>query len=424
MYSISTLDKHQVDVVLSEAPRILVVAGAGSGKTRVLTERVRRLLQEGVPAHNIVAITYTNMAAEEMKERLSDIDNIGDAFVGTIHSFANKIYKTSGVKYQILNSEIEQRVYYEVLHMPKYKDLTFRRWIKYNDLMKQVEEFKIDESIAQNFLLPSEQFVLNKCKEDVYRIYERDGIIDFKQLLEYSTEYFKSLGAHLEHLFVDELQDIDSSEYAFLEALNAENYFYVGDDWQAIYGWKGGDVSIFKRLVHDDSFKVYYLNNNYRNPKSIIGLGNQIIDQIFSRVIPKSTNAVSTKTGIITISSKSQKHKLVDMLKQDSDNLKDWFVLTRTNKEAHMLSDLLDDNEVSHLFIKKSDYSLAELKEAMQENAVKILTVHSAKGLESKKVILYGTFPIVQPRYMLNEDERKVMYVGVTRAEEELHIFN
>ena len=91
------LDEHQTNAVMSRNSNTLVVAGAGSGKTAVLTQRVRHLIiDEGVKPSNIIAITFTNMAAEEMKERLSNVDGIGDAFIGTIHSFANRVMKLSG----------------------------------------------------------------------------------------------------------------------------------------------------------------------------------------------------------------------------------------------------------------------------------------------------------------------------------------
>jgi superfamily I DNA/RNA helicase len=111
-------------------------------------------------------------------------------------------------------------------------------------------------------------------------------------------------------------------------------------------------------------------------------------------------------------------------LKNDKQNWRDWFILTRTNKEAYQLADLLDDEGIDYCFITRSEMTLDELQDAMKKNLVKIMTVHASKGLENKKVILYGRFPIQQPPYMRNPEERKVMYVGVTRAIESLYIFN
>jgi superfamily I DNA/RNA helicase len=253
---------------------------------------------------------------------------------------------------------------------------------------------------------------------------KRDNIITFDELLEYATEYFKSLGAKVEHLLVDELQDIDTREYDFIKALNSDHYFFVGDDWQAIYGFKGGNVGIFKNLSKNKNYTKYYLTNNYRNCSKIVKMGLSVIMQV-KDVIEKDVNICNESSeGLVTVQSKAKQDKIVELLTNDKDNWCDWFVLTRTNKEAYALGDLLDDNDIDYTFIRKSDLTLEELQEAMRDNKVKILTVHSAKGLENKKVILYGSFPLVQPSYFRNSDERKVMYVGVTRASDELHIFN
>lgn len=417
------LDNQQETIVKSTAKNILVVAGAGSGKTRVLTERVKHLLDTGVAPHNIVAITFTNLAAEELKDRLKMVPDIGDVFTGTIHSFANRIYKNSGVPYQLLTEETEQLIYEEILTKEKYKALTFKRWLQFLDLKKKADAGRIDESEPYEFLKPSERNVLYTCTKDVSAIMARDNIITFDELIVHATKYYTSLGASIEHLLVDELQDIGSSEYKFIRALNAENYFFVGDDWQAIYGFKGGNVDIFKGLVTNKSFTTYYLNNNYRNCKAIVDIGRRVINQVHDK-IDKQVVVVNEGTAHVTIQSKSQIARVVNLLKKDQKNARDWFILTRTNRDAYLLAELLDDHKIDYCFIRKSDLSLEELQDAMLANQVKILTVHSAKGLENKKVILYGNFPVVQPSYMRNLEERKVMYVGVTRAIEELHIFN
>ena len=101
------LDTNQEQIVNSTAKNIIVSAGAGSGKTRVLTERVKHLIDIGVSPENIVCITFTNKAADEMRSRLEDVPCIGDAFIGTIHAFANRILKSSGKKYDLLTAEKE-----------------------------------------------------------------------------------------------------------------------------------------------------------------------------------------------------------------------------------------------------------------------------------------------------------------------------
>lgn len=417
------LDNQQEAIVTSKARNILVVAGAGSGKTRVLTERIKKLLDDDVQPHNIVAITFTNLAAEEMRERLKEVPSIGDVFIGTIHSFANRIYKNSGIPYSLMTEQAEHLIYEEILNKPKYSALTYKRWLQYKDLEKMAELGRIDDSAVTDFLNPSERDVLYKSPDEVFAIMRRDNIITFNDLITHATDYYESLGATIEHLLVDELQDIGTNEYRFIRALNAENYFFVGDDWQAIYGFKGGNVEIFKSLIDDNEFAKYFLTNNYRSCKAVVDTGLRVISQIQDK-IAKDVIILSNTEGYVTTQSKSHLDRLVKLLLKDKENYRDWFILTRTNREAYNIADLLDDNRIDYAFIRKSDLTLEELQDAMAANQVKILTVHSAKGLENKKVILYGNFPLVQPAYMRNLEERKVMYVGVTRAIEELHIFN
>lgn len=419
-----TLDSQQEMVVTSNAQNILLVAGAGSGKTRVLTERVKWLIAQGVNPCNIVAITFTNMAADEMKARLKGVNVIGDAFIGTIHSFANRIYKHSGETYRIMTEQEEQLIYEEIFNMPKYKVLTAKRWLGFKDLMKQADAGRIDEQQAWDFLTPSERNVLYTCTGDFQRIRKRDGIITFDELIEYATSYYNSLNATIEYLLVDEFQDIGTLEYKFIKALKAEHYFFVGDDYQAIYGFKGGNDGFFKSICNrDKDFTTYFLTNNYRSCKEIIAMGETIINQVSDRIRKKAIPC-NPGTGKVEVHTKGQIGGMMQQLLEDRKNWRDWFILTRANKEAYQLADLLDDSGIDYCFITRSELTLDELQEAMKKNLVKIMTVHSSKGLENKKVILYGRFPIFQPPYFKDSDERKVMYVGVTRAIDELYIFN
>jgi superfamily I DNA/RNA helicase len=418
------LDPDQMKVVTSDAKNIMVVAGAGSGKTRVLTERIKHLLNSGVEPQNIVAITFTNMAADEMRERLADVPVLGEAFIGTIHSFANRIYKNSGEPYSLMTEEAEQLIMEEILNKPQFSALTIKRWLQYRDLERDIELGKKDEAYLTDFLTPSELNVLYTCGKEKERIRRRDNIITFDELLEYATSYYESLGASIEHILVDEFQDIGSLEYKFIRALNAEHYFFVGDDYQAIYSFKGGNVDIFKRLCNrDKNFTTYFLNRNYRSTGAIIELGEKIIQQVPDR-IHKRAVVMNPNEGRVYYYNRAHKELIAQILLKDRENWRDWFILTRTNKEAYQLADLLDDNLIDYCFVRRADLTLEELQEAMRTNLVKIMTVHSSKGLENKNVILYGYFPVKCPPYLNNPEERRVMYVGVTRAIDKLYLFN
>lgn len=438
------LDEQQRLAVYSNDPNIIVIAGAGSGKTRVLTERVKRLLRDGVLPSSIVAITFTNMAADEMKVRLSNVDNIGDCFIGTIHSFANKIMTHSGERYTLFTDDVSLELHSMLIN--KYaKNITIDRYLKYLDIQTQYESGNVSEGVLNSFLCTSEATELRLleraadqvkrekeyCEENDIKIEypesigtmcEERGIIDFDELLKRARDYFDSLGTRINHLLVDEFQDIGRLEYKFFESLKAENNFFVGDDWQAIYGFKGGNVDIFLSLSNSEDFSVYYLTNNYRNGTEIISLADKIIQQVVMKV-NKSIVPICEHSGEITIKSKKQLEFVLQEVSSHT-NFREWFILTRTNKELFSIMEKCREMQIPYVTFKREGMSFSDVNKLLHSNKVKVLTVHTSKGLEADNVVLFGNFPIICPSYMTKEEERKVMYVGVTRARKKLYILN
>ena len=229
------LDKAQQEIVDSKEHKIIVGAGAGSGKTRVLIERVKKLLLDGVEPSNMVVITFTNMAAEELKERLIDVPGIGDCFVGTIHSFANKIFKNSNEVYKLYTEEIQDQ-FMTVLTNLYAKYITMDKYFIWKDIRRKIDLGRLDESELQAVLLPSEIYEINVFMGDIKNeeypdtvpsLCKKHNVITFDELLKRTTEYFKSINGKVEYLFVDEFQDIGPLEKKFFVSLNADNYFYV-----------------------------------------------------------------------------------------------------------------------------------------------------------------------------------------------------
>ena len=421
------LDDKQLEIVNSNEPRIIVEAGAGSGKTRVLIERIKKILKDGVPACNIVAITFTNMAAEEMKERLADIPNIGDCFIGTIHSFANKIFKNSGENYRLLSEDIQDQ-FMNVFISLYCKYLTMDQYLKYKDLKKKLDlgrisEYELEEKISYAELYEIDVFFGTKedenYEENLYTLCKRHNVITFDELIKKTTAYFKEINGKVEYLFVDEFQDIGPLEKNFFKALNADNYFYVGDEKQAIYGFKGGNVSYFLNLINNPNWKTYYLTNNYRSGEKIIDTANLVISQA-TDIIRTSTRCMSNKIGEIIVDSK---YSIEYYLNQITD-YKDWFILVRSNKDLVKLENELIKLEIPYISFRKGEMTLEEMRKCMSENKVKLLTIHTSKGLESPNVIMWGNFPLRQKPYMRNEEELKVEYVGITRAIDKCIILN
>lgn len=434
-----TLDDQQREAVYTTHPKVLVVASAGSGKTRVLTERVKHLLDSGVEPSNIVAITFTNMASEEMKMRLK-VANVGDCFIGTIHSFANKIMKVSSdTPYQILNTEISNSFHKELIQ--KYcKFLTFEKFLKYVDMQNAYDLGQATDDQLNSVLKPSESAELllirggnvpnslNLNKKDypvtIKDLCKKHNVIDFNELLEMATKYFEDNHSEVEHLLIDEFQDIGTLEYNFLTSLQAKNLFLVGDDYQSIYGFKGGSVNIMLSLSRNKEFKVLPLTMNYRNNTEILNLSTTIINQVSNKIHKTIRVPDDREKGEVYLGSKPQLRDIIEKVIKPSKELKDWFILVRTNKELLEVQDILNDLRVRNTSFKREGMSLTDLQNLMQYNSVKVLTVHTSKGLESKNVVMYGNFPVKVPRYRNSQEERKVMYVGVTRAKESLVILN
>lgn len=421
------LSKIQQEIVETKEEKVVVVAGSGSGKTRVLTERIGYLLKEGVAPHNIVAITFTNLAAQEMRERLSDFPGIGDAFIGTIHGFANNIYKESGIPYRILSTEVSNALYKEILpnqtgYEGRLKGLWFERYMAYLDMQTLYNQGKIGDVEMDEFLLPSEREALKEAELAMIDLCKQRNIINFNELLKMTQVYFDKIGGNLEHLLVDEYQDVGKLEAKFIDGLKANHTFFVGDDWQAIYGFKGGDVTIFTDLINNEDYKTYYLAENYRTKKAILDFGETIISQVADRII-KEVTPMKGDGGSVTIGTRPQLGTYLQNIKNEA-KFGDWFILTRSNREVFEIQAELEELEIPYIGFRKGGVTKEEMDALLAMDAVKLLTVHTSKGLENKNVLLYGNFPVAVPKWRLNDDERKVMYVGVTRAEEKLVVLN
>lgn len=181
----------------------------------------------------------------------------------------------------------------------------------------------------------------------------------------------------------------------------------------------GGNVSFFLNLIRSPKWKTYYLNNNYRSGQAIIELANRVICQA-EDIINVTSICMSNKPGYTHIDSKYK----IDQYLLDIKNYKDWFVLVRTNKELAKLETKMNELEIPFVSFRKGEMSLDEMRNCMAQDKVKLLTIHTSKGLESPNVLLWGNFPIVQKPYMRNNDEIKVLYVGITRAIDKCIILN
>ncbi len=291
---IDPLNPAQREAVTSPTPALLVLAGAGSGKTRVLVHRIAWLMQvEGTSPHGILAVTFTNKAASEMRGRIESLLNISaqNLWVGTFHGLAHRLLrrhaKEAGLPdaFQILDSDDQHRLIRRLL---KSLDLDEARWPP-----RQVQWFinahKEEGRRARH--LPESYDPFQKQMQRIYLAYEelceRSGLVDFAELLLRAHEFLRDTPEVLDHyqrrfhhVLVDEFQDTNRIQYAWLRLLTREreNLFVVGDDDQSIYSWRGAKVENLHKFQKDyPSHRLIRLEQNYRSTSNILNAANALI---------------------------------------------------------------------------------------------------------------------------------------------------
>jgi len=273
---------------------VLVLAGAGSGKTRVLVHRIAWLLAvEGVSPWGVMAVTFTNKAAAEMRGRIERIlgNPIGGMWVGTFHGLAHRLlrahWQDAGLpqSFQILDAEDQYRLLRRVLKNLELDESNFPP--------RQVQWFingNKDEGVRADAL----QSGVDHYQDQLIRIYQsyeeacsRGGLVDFAELLLRAHELWRERPAVLahyrerfRHLLVDEFQDTNAIQYAWVRLLAGETgrVFVVGDDDQSIYGWRGARIENIHRIQQDfPGMRLVRLEQNYRSTGAILGAANGLI---------------------------------------------------------------------------------------------------------------------------------------------------
>jgi len=291
---LNPLNDFQRKAVSSDPGNLLVLAGAGSGKTRVLVHRIAWLIQmEGVSPHGILAVTFTNKAANEMRNRIEELLErpAGGMWVGTFHGLAHRLlrahYLEAGLpeKFQILDSDDQLRL---IKRINKSLSLDESNWPA-----RQCQWFinkQKDEGLrSANLEDFGEEFM--KIMIQVYGAYEeacdRGGMVDFGELLLRSHELWLKHPVLLEHyqhrfrhILVDEFQDTNAIQYAWLRVLVGRSGFItvVGDDDQSIYGWRGARIENIQNFDKDfPDTDLIRLEQNYRSSANILNAANKLI---------------------------------------------------------------------------------------------------------------------------------------------------
>ncbi len=297
---LNELNDEQIKPVLQTEGAVLVLAGAGSGKTRVLISRIAYILSKGLAdMSSILAITFTNKAADEMKERLFSVVGGGSGkWICTIHSMCVKILRQFADKADIrsdfsIYSETERaNVLKRVISELDYDDDKLLKNAKYHIANAKTKGYDPD----QYGRLHAHEYGIDKIVI-IYDKYEKhlreNNALDFDdlllqtlRLLRRDRETLEYLSDKFKYILVDEFQDTNAVQYEIIKLLASKhgNIFAVGDDDQSIYGWRGAEIKNIMRFEKDFAgAKLFKLERNYRSTKSILSLANSIIKNNASR---------------------------------------------------------------------------------------------------------------------------------------------
>jgi len=397
MSYLEELNDAQRNAVLHKDGPSMVIAGAGSGKTRVLTYRIAHLIHGGVDPFNILALTFTNKAAREMKSRISKIVGDNEAknlWMGTFHSVFAKLLRFEGhhlgfpSNFTIYDTQDSQRLISSIIkEMGLDKDI-----YKYKQIQQRISAFKNSlitvKAYYNNPELQEADAIARKPRmgeiynEYVNRLFKA-GAMDFDDLLLRTNELLNLFPEVLvryqerfKYILVDEYQDTNHSQYLIVKALSDryQNICVVGDDAQSIYSFRGANISNILNFQHDyDKVAVYRLEQNYRSTNNIVLAANSVIsknkDQIEKQVWthnPEGDKIIVHRSATDAdegryVASTLFEWKLNNQLKNG-----DFAVLYRTNSQSRAIEDALRKRDIPYrIYGGLSFYQRKEIKDVL-----------------------------------------------------------
>ncbi len=392
---LAELNEAQREAVINTEGAAMVIAGAGSGKTRVLTYRIAHLLDNGVPAHRILALTFTNKAAGEMKERINRIAGYEKArylWMGTFHSVFARFLRNDG-------------------HYLGYKsNFTIYDQDNTRSLIRSlIKEMQLDDSVykpssiaarishAKNNLITAHQYgnVPQLQESDkasripqmasIYRHYAarcfKANAMDFDDLLMNINILFRDFPAVLEeyrnrfdYILVDEYQDTNYSQYVIVRKLSEKhrNLCVVGDDAQSIYSFRGARIENILNFKQDyPDHRLFKLEQNYRSTQTIVNAANSVIEKnegqihktIYSRneegeKIRVIQTTIDSEEGILTASD------IIDTRMRERLNWSDFAILYRTNAQSRIFEETLRKRNIPYkIYGGQSFYERKEIRD-------------------------------------------------------------
>ncbi len=362
MNMLDGLNKEQKEAVLHKEGPCLVLAGAGSGKTKVLTTRIANMINDGIYSGNILAITFTNKAAKEMRDRISNMVENNYAFVGTFHSFGLRVIRENTEKlgltsnFTIIDSDDVSSVIKKIM---KELDISTKEYsVSYiRNKISFIKNEMLSESEVDKYLNSPPEKVAVKVYREYEKVLKRNNAVDFDDLLKRPVELFMQNDDILDkyqekyrYILIDEYQDTNEVQYKLVKLLASKyrNLFVVGDVNQSIYGFRWSNYKNILNFEKDypDS-KSITLNQNYRSTNTILNAANSVIKNNVER---KEVNLYSTFGDGVKIKyfrgndEKDEVKLVIDEIKKLLDegyDYNDFAILYRTNAQSRNVEDAI-----------------------------------------------------------------------------------
>jgi DNA helicase II / ATP-dependent DNA helicase PcrA len=394
---LSQLNDAQLAPTLEMDGPMIVIAGAGSGKTRVLTYRIAYMMSQGVDPFNILSLTFTNKAAKEMKHRIATIVGTSEAknlWMGTFHSVFAKILRVEADKlgypsnFTIYDTQDSQRLISSIIkEMQLDKDI-----YKYKQIHSRISSYKNSLITVKAYfqnpeLIEADTMAKRPKLGEIYKNYVercfKAGAMDFDDLLLKTNELltlFPDVLAKYQHRFkyilVDEYQDTNHSQYLIVRALSDryQNICVVGDDAQSIYAFRGANINNILNFQRDyDDVKVFRLEQNYRSTKNIVNAANSIIDKNQTKLdkVVWTANDEGAKIKVNRLLTDGDEGRFVasSILENKMQNQllnSDFAILYRTNAQSRAMEDALRKRGIPYrIYGGLSFYQRKEIKDVL-----------------------------------------------------------
>ena len=366
---IEKLNNEQRQAATFKDGPCLVIAGAGSGKTKVLTTRIANLIENGVKPYNILATTFTNKAAGEMRERINNIIDAHDAFIGTFHSFGLKIIRENSALFNLtstftlIDTEDQTSIIKKIMKDINITDkMVSPAFIK--NKISFIKNNMLSDSEIANYLISENEKIAVKVYYEYEKILKRNNTLDFDDLLKKPVELFTSNKEVLEkyqdkfkYILIDEYQDTNEVQYKLVKLLSKKylNLFVVGDPSQSIYAFRGANYQNILNFEKD--FKgctVIKLPQNYRSTQTILDAANEVISHNKQRkdldLFSDLGQGVKIKY-IRTFNDEMENKRVIEEIQklcEEGYNRKDMAIFYRTNAQSRSIEDALVKSNIPY----------------------------------------------------------------------------